>query len=122
MHHFRNCPQCKAPRRATKQLTIARLPPILLIHLKRFSFKGPFSDKIDTPVQFPIYGLDLTPFVPAPTKSQAANLYNSNDLKAAPPIPATSLYDLYAVSQHFGTLSSGHCKFQVIVGPSFELT
>lgn len=43
-----NCPGCRAPRKASKRLTIARLPPILLIHLKRFAFRGPFSERIDT--------------------------------------------------------------------------
>ncbi|CAG8846742.1 18477_t:CDS:2, partial [Gigaspora margarita] len=40
-----NCPRCNCPRRTTKQLSISRLPDILLIHLKRFSFYGPFKDK-----------------------------------------------------------------------------
>jgi ubiquitin carboxyl-terminal hydrolase 8 len=97
-----HCPNCKQPRKASKRLTLARLPPILLIHLKRFSFKGPFSDKIDTPVQFPIYGLDLSPFLP--TISQTDSLYSQN----GPIQPSRSTYDLYGVSQHFGTLSSGH--------------
>ncbi|KAF0552766.1 cysteine proteinase [Gigaspora margarita] len=35
-----NCPRCNCPRRTTKQLSISRLPDILLIHLKRFSFYG----------------------------------------------------------------------------------
>ncbi|CAB4428973.1 unnamed protein product [Rhizophagus irregularis] len=43
-----NCPRCKCRRRATKQLTISRLPDVLLIHLKRFSFNGPFRDKLET--------------------------------------------------------------------------
>src|SRR5690606_25962263 len=30
------CPTCKKPRKATKKLTITRLPSILIIHLKRF--------------------------------------------------------------------------------------
>ncbi|KAI8910157.1 hypothetical protein EDD86DRAFT_265606 [Gorgonomyces haynaldii] len=49
-----HCPRCKTPRRATKRLTIARLPLVLLIHLKRFSFDGPFRDKVETYVEFPI--------------------------------------------------------------------
>lgn len=47
-----NCPNCKKPRKASKRLTIARLPPILLIHLKRFAFRGPFSERIDTNGEF----------------------------------------------------------------------
>ena len=44
----RNCPHCKTLRKATKRLSLSRLPPVLLIHLKRFSAKGPFTDKIET--------------------------------------------------------------------------
>jgi len=62
----RNCPRCKTLRRATKTLSLSRLPPVLLIHLKRFSFKGPFTDKIEKHVDFPLKGLDLTNYMPPP--------------------------------------------------------
>lgn len=51
---YRHCPKCKALRKATKQLTLSRLPDVLMIHLKRFSFDGPFNDKLETMVDFPI--------------------------------------------------------------------
>ncbi|KAH9823164.1 ubiquitin-specific protease [Melampsora americana] len=99
-----NCPKCKTRRKATKRLSIARLPPILLIHLKRFSFKGPFSDKLEAFVQYPLYGLDLTGYIPAPLES----LSNSHYKKSSKSGPPSSVYDLYAVCNHFGSLSSGH--------------
>jgi ubiquitin carboxyl-terminal hydrolase 8 len=57
---IRNCPKCKVKRRAKKQLTISRLPEILLIHLKRFYFSGPFRNKIETYVEFPVVGMDMS--------------------------------------------------------------
>lgn len=42
----RHCPQCKKDRKSVKKLSLSKLPPILVIHLKRFSFHGPFSDKV----------------------------------------------------------------------------
>src|SRR5258708_16800433 len=63
---IRNCPRCKTLRKANKTLSISRLPPVLLIHLKRFSFKGPFTDKIEKLVDFPLKGLDLTNYMPPP--------------------------------------------------------
>lgn len=33
-----NCPQCKQPRDAIKKLDISKLPPILVIHFKRYVF------------------------------------------------------------------------------------
>ena len=49
------CPRCKKPVEATKQMSIWRLPTVLIIQLKRFSFKYVlYSDKIDKFVQYPI--------------------------------------------------------------------
>ncbi|OCF30719.1 hypothetical protein I316_07605 [Kwoniella heveanensis BCC8398] len=98
-----NCPRCKVPRRASKTLTIARLPPVLLIQLKRFTTQnGVFWDKSETPVIFPVKGLDLTRHVPY---RQATGREDLDD-------PRTQIgpfrYDLYGVSNHMGTLSSGH--------------
>ena len=103
-----NCPRCKKSRKATKRLSISRLPHILLIHLKRFSFKGPFTDKIDTTVSFPTSApLDLTNYMPPPlppgaVAAKAGNVPVSNSQQ--PPY----LYDLYAVTHHFGSLNTGH--------------
>ena len=46
--------------------------------------------KIQTPVDFPINGLDIAPFV----------LFNHNGEEL--------IYDLYGVSNHFGSLGFGH--------------
>lgn len=46
LYPARHCPRCKKNRKATKKLSLSKLPPILVIHLKRFSFHGPFSDKV----------------------------------------------------------------------------
>lgn len=52
---FRYCPQCKAHREATKQMSLWRLPTILIVQLKRFSFKNLiWRDKIDKMVEYPI--------------------------------------------------------------------
>ena len=49
----RLCPQCKHYRRAAKRLEPFRLPQYLVIHFKRFYYKGPWREKIDRPVAFP---------------------------------------------------------------------
>ncbi|KAF9359344.1 ubiquitin-specific protease doa4 [Mortierella sp. AD094] len=88
-----NCPHCKKPRKATKQLTISRVPDVLLIQLKRFSSDGPFKNKIKAMVQYPIQDLDLTKYLPKRPSGGPAE-------------PA--IFDLYAVSNHSGEVSSGH--------------
>jgi len=96
----RNCPKCQKPQRATKQLKIARLPPILIIHLKRFHYAGPWRDKLNTFVDYPLENLDLTKHV---LSGRMASDSQQNQL------PEKYLYDLYGVTNHFGTLSGGHC-------------
>ena len=48
------CPQCKAHRQATKQLSVWRLPKYLIVQLKRFSYRNfLWCDKVDKMVDFP---------------------------------------------------------------------
>ncbi|KAG0303944.1 ubiquitin-specific protease doa4, partial [Linnemannia gamsii] len=89
-----NCPNCKKPRKATKQLTISRVPDVLLIQLKRFSSDGPFKNKIKAMVQYPIEDLDLTKYLPKRPANQGS--------------VEPAIYNLYAVSNHSGEVSSGH--------------
>lgn len=84
------CPTCKEHRQATKQIQLWNTPDILLIHLKRFESQRSFSDKIDDTVNFPITDLDLSEHV----------VYKDD--------PRGSIYDLYAVDNHYGGLGGGH--------------
>ncbi|KAG8916064.1 ubiquitin-specific protease doa4, partial [Tulasnella sp. 417] len=118
------CPNCKTLRKAEKQLSLSRLPPVLLIHLKRFSFKGPFTDKLETMVDFPLKDLDLTNYMPSllPPSMDVQGLtgqraYGDDDpRRQVPPFK----YELYGVVNHFGSLTSGHCAYQLsIAGCSY---
>tara|TARA_B110001452_G_scaffold260041_1_gene257120 strand:+ start:70 stop:1050 length:981 start_codon:yes stop_codon:yes gene_type:complete len=86
------CPKCKELRQGTKQMQFWAAPPICIIHLKRFSASGMYRRKLDTPVDFPLEGLDLGPYIMAP-----------RDPRSPPPV-----YDLVAVSNHFGSTGGGH--------------
>uniref|UniRef100_A0A674MDQ3 Ubiquitin carboxyl-terminal hydrolase n=1 Tax=Takifugu rubripes TaxID=31033 RepID=A0A674MDQ3_TAKRU len=83
------CRHCKAHRDSTKKLEIWKVPPILLVHLKRFSYEGRWKQKLQTSVDFPLDSLDLAQYVIGPKQS----------LKR---------YSLYAVSNHYGGLDGGH--------------
>ena len=89
------CSTCKLHVQATKKLEIYQVPKILIIHLKRFKTTGFFREKINIPVDFPAENLDISEFVIEETHG---------------------LYDLYAVSNHFGTLSGGHYTATVRAG------
>jgi len=99
------CPGCKLHQPAKKQLTLWSLPEILVVHLKRFASKkasghsamegllsryGLLRDKLTTLVEFPLGGLDL------------------GDLVSHHPGGRRPLYDLYAVSNHYGGTYGGH--------------
>ncbi|KAJ6256208.1 Ubiquitin carboxyl-terminal hydrolase [Drechslerella dactyloides] len=100
-----HCPICKKPRRASKQLSISRMPIVLIIHLKRFSSHGMWRDKVNTMVNFG-KSVDLTKYVPAPLDPD-----NMPGGKAPPATSDTTPpfhYSLYAVTNHYGSLTSGH--------------
>ncbi|KAF9560109.1 cysteine proteinase [Agrocybe pediades] len=107
-----DCPQCKTKRRASKKLSLARLPPVLMIHLKRFEANGRFSDKIDTFVDFPMKNLDLTNYMPPPLPPGVDKSQLNGGMPMSLDDPQTQLppyrYELYGVTNHYGNLTGGH--------------
>ena len=85
------CEKCKTHVDATKKIDLWILPPILIVHLKRFRYNdsGRVGSKNVSPIEYPIQQWDLKTRV----KSQGT---------------AYPMYDLYAVSNHVGALGQGH--------------
>ena len=85
------CPKCKDHVVAKKKMEVFKSPNYLIIHLKRFSHtRGMFgSRKLNEKIKFPIEDFNMTPYV-----------IKQNEGKV--------IYDLYAVSNHFGSLGGGH--------------
>lgn len=98
------CPYCKCERVATKQIIITRAPQILVVHFKRFSAsKTQTARKIHTPVEFPLHGLKMDPFVISSSSSSPETIPGSG--ATVPPFT----YDCYGVLRHIGaSMSSGH--------------
>uniref|UniRef100_A0A672QA99 Ubiquitin carboxyl-terminal hydrolase 4 n=1 Tax=Sinocyclocheilus grahami TaxID=75366 RepID=A0A672QA99_SINGR len=90
------CPTCKKHQQATKKFDLWSLPRILVVHLKRFSYNRCWRDKLDTVVDFPIRDLNMSEFVCDP--------------KADPYV-----YDLIAVSNHYGGMGGGHCNYVLTI-------
>ena len=83
------CSKCKMHTLATKKMELYYLPKLLIICLKRF-VKESFSwRKNEEFIDFPINNLDMGEFIVGPDKPH-------------------SKYDLFAVSQHFGSTHFGH--------------
>ncbi|CAI9105817.1 OLC1v1004831C2 [Oldenlandia corymbosa var. corymbosa] len=84
------CPVCKKHCQASKKLDLWRLPEILVIHLKRFSYSRFSKNKLETYVDFPIHDLDLSTYI----------AYNDGK--------SHHRYKLYAISNHYGSMGGGH--------------
>jgi len=54
------CSRCKDLRNFYKKYNFDRLPPILIISLKRFKFAKMYKVKLDNLIDFPIYDLDIS--------------------------------------------------------------
>jgi ubiquitin carboxyl-terminal hydrolase 4/11/15 len=73
-------------------MEIFSAPDYLVVHLKRFSHtRGLWGGrKVDELITFPVQGLDLSQHILKQTQGKPV------------------IYDLYAVSNHFGSLDGGH--------------
>lgn len=85
------CSKCKVHQKSTKKFDLWKLPPVMVVHLKRFSYGRAYRDKIDTLVEFPLNDLDMSPY-----------LINKN--------AGETKYNLIGVSNHYGSLGGGHCE------------
>lgn len=96
------CSKCKKHQPAKKEMKIYKAPQYLIIHLKRFrtpSGAGYFSSSIvSTKVDFPLE-LDLSDYVMnSDLPGEETNINDKSSL----------VYNLYAVSNHFGSVNCGH--------------
>ena len=85
------CGKCKEHVDGTKKQDLWILPPVLIVHLKRFRYNdyGKVGSKNDAAISYPTIGWDLKSHV----KSKRG---------------VYPRYDLYAVSNHMGGLGGGH--------------
>lgn len=81
------CPKCRIRVPVEKCISVIKLPPVLIIHLKRFDFDDSGSRKLEDHISVDIEGVNMQRLV---------------DQKHAP------VYDLYAVIDHTGHALSGH--------------
>ncbi|XP_041372578.1 ubiquitin carboxyl-terminal hydrolase 3-like [Gigantopelta aegis] len=91
------CSNCKQKQKSTKKFWIRRLPNVLCLHLKRFRWGTYHRLKVETYVDFPLLGLDMSRYV-------LNNLHETRGSSAG-----SNLYDLAAVVVHHGSgAGSGH--------------
>ena len=79
------CPQCRYTVTASHSLCIWKLPSVLVLHLNRFEDSDGLR-RDQSYIRFPLKGLDIGRFGENPTPKM----------------------NLYAVSNHYGTMHGGH--------------
>lgn len=84
-----HCDSCNATTKVVKRMDIWKVPPLLIIHLKRFYYDKNGYGKLTNRVDFPLSNLDITQYVSGPQKE--------------PPV-----YDLFAKIDHQGEMGAGH--------------
>ena len=88
------CSTCQTLTKVKQKANLIRpFPPVLIIQLKRFTYDCSSNEKIDTYIEFPLKDLNLSHFTVE---------------KSHEGINGCELYDLVAVSNHRGSLISGH--------------
>uniref|UniRef100_A0A182P763 ubiquitinyl hydrolase 1 n=1 Tax=Anopheles epiroticus TaxID=199890 RepID=A0A182P763_9DIPT len=85
-----SCERCNKLRNGVKYSRVLALPEMLCVHLKRFRHDLSYSSKISSPVHFPLYGLDMRPYLHKDCRSDVTS------------------FDLCAVICHHGTVGGGH--------------
>lgn len=90
------CSGCKKHQEALKKMELYKVPNYLIVQFKRFKIKtahvvmGMISNrKNDVFINYPVEGLNLSEYIVGEDKNDA-------------------IYDLVGISQHFGSLNSGH--------------
>lgn len=113
-HESYVCIKCNGAREAKKRLRLERLPPVVPIHLKRFSHSKVLSqsNKVDTKIRFPLT-LDLSPYLthPPAARSQAVKpITGEEPTDEDPPHvqPSSPVYELSSVIVHKGKIDNGH--------------
>ena len=120
-----HCRNCSSSQEAEKKLSLSRLPPVIPIHLKRFSHSktSAQSSKVETKIRFP-FSLDLTPYTTSSSsksKKERPPIANGAARRTGEPVgsaddtdstsQATNIkpvYELSSVVVHKGKIDNGH--------------
>ena len=89
------CPRCLVPMEALKKLELWKVPPVLIIHLKRFYCLHESMGKLTKSISYPVSNLMLDQFMGKQSR-----------------VPG---YNLVAKINHMGSIASGHYTANVML-------
>lgn len=109
------CSRCRACHQAVKQMSIAHLPQVLALHIKRFEAGNGLTQqfrKLTTPLTFPVrQPLDMAPFLSSSVLTQRHGFRAAPTSGSVPEGVHGSkehLYEAYAIVCHHGGMAGGH--------------
>ena len=118
------CPQCNKKREVVKKLGVWSVPDVLVVHLKRFRQSTRATNKLETMVNFPLDGFDMSPNMARAPDSVPTTEPTSNGLRVLSAFSPwkhpkrfrmggrdveDTTYELYSVCNHHGSdLQGGH--------------
>ena len=118
------CPQCNKKREVVKKLGVWSVPDVLVVHLKRFRQSTRATNKLETMVNFPIDGFDMSPNMARTPEAVPSAEPTSNGLRVLSAFSPwkhpkrfrmggrdaeDTTYELYSVCNHHGSdLQGGH--------------
>ncbi|XP_069124188.1 ubiquitin carboxyl-terminal hydrolase 31-like [Argopecten irradians] len=108
------CPHCqKQQQGTTKTLGLWSLPDTLIIHLKRFRQVGLHRSKLESLIEFPVNGLDMSKHIMRPNGECDLQRVSMNQTPQQQRVHQgehrdNMTYDLYGVCNHDGSMLGGH--------------
>lgn len=90
-----------------RRYKLTRLPPFLILHIKRFTSNNFVEEKNPTIINFPLKGVDLVECIERPAASSSKSASASTVPNADDP-SFTTLYDLVANVTHESTAGTAH--------------
>ncbi len=113
------CARCRRAVPICKRSVLWRLPPVLIVHLKRFHCSTWRKEKLDTLIEFDLGNFALKPYC---GESSMMRIVTANIDHGSAKNP---VYALYGVINHVGSLYYGHYtayRTQIIVGIGIAIT
>eukprot|EP00750_Incisomonas_marina_P001219 INCI10997.2.p1 GENE.INCI10997.2~~INCI10997.2.p1 ORF type:complete len:441 (+),score=70.03 INCI10997.2:1027-2349(+) len=101
------CGKCKTHCVSSKTIKVWRAPRVLVLHLRRFAQRGSHFHKANAPVDFPLQGLNLGPYIEHEANAQSPAL-DTQTQDSDEPLNHNMVYNLNSFASHIGVANDGH--------------
>lgn len=102
------CGKCKTHCVSSKTIKVWRAPRVLVLHLRRFAQRGSHFHKANAPVDFPVQGLNLGPYIEHEASAQSPAFESQTQDTDGPLNRHEVVYNLNSFASHIGVANDGH--------------